>query len=203
MSEQITVLFTQIRRFSGMNADGEYEYWCPQENREYCVTIERIGETLVYLTLPNGFRLGFLPPGHSTNYTVLREGWRQDDGIATLVKPSAPSAPSAPILESALTLEIVPRLPAFATAKRVTFVLPRILNGILVDHGYCNQEISFPPDGCPESPDADDELCGKASFMLKERNGSLRYFCTSFRVDNKTSNKNLTLQYGCGSVLAV
>lgn len=195
MSRKVTIRFNYARRYYA--ADGDLsDVFTSEVDKEYCVTMKQLGPNDVELTMPNGMKLIFYPPGMSANYVLIREGWNEIDTPSPA--PVVPKPPSKPILESTIILEIEPaKHNSLATnTEYLIYKLPRVLNGLLVDRGHVDQETVADR----ANTEAVGELRGVASFMLTSQNNNLRYRCISFRIDNKTTKKNLTLQYGSGSV---
>lgn len=197
MSRKVTIKFDTLQNWRGKYADGEDGRFLADLSAEYCVTIEPMDEINVYVIMSDGLKIMFYHPGISSSYHIVREGWSETAfPVGSLVKPSA-----QPILESTLILEIEPsQHNSLATnTEYLIFKLPRVLNGLLVDRGRCDQETV-----CDRAnQECIGELRGVASFMLTSRNDNLRYQCVSFRIDNLTTKKNLTKQFFCGNVLAV
>lgn len=185
MSRAVTVRFI-VPSIFGINSAEESEKFSPSPGQEYYLTLETLSANEVRLTTETGFQMLFSPPETTKCYIIVREGWSE----ATTV----PITPKTVILESALIIVIEPvRGNSSATCGAyIIYKLPRTLNGLLVDRGYCNQETVV---DC-RLPEAVGELQARASFMLKTRHDHLRYFCTSFRIDNLTAKKCLTKTYG-------
>lgn len=198
MKQKVTIKFNFQRRFVASDADGEAMHFVPESvDTEYEVYIAPEGDHHIRITLQDGLTLLFLPPGVSDNYTIIWDGWIGDGAQSRQVVTV--KLPTNPILESTLILDVVP-VERQSVSPYLVFRLPRVFNGIIVERGYCDAETTLVLDGT--NPDYEGELKGKVSLMLLSRGSSLRYFCTSFCIDNETQNKNLTTQYGRATVLS-